>query len=501
MSEEEKRPTPHAPRLTLPRSLVVRSPYANADIAEHIGREAYSYRFVYRAFAPLLERWGRIIELTGPNDRLDSALWRARRQNGEPVHLSFQPLPQTLLSPVAPNVAYPFWEFPDIPNIGLGDGHGHDWVEIANQLALLLTASTFTRDAFVTAGVKVPVHIVPVPTAAEYFAVPAWEPGQQPVLEFPAYVFPQPEAPSVPAADPWQIERVESLGAQLRRTYKRRVKPLFHARIDRYLTIACRIGAAVRQARERIRRVAVPAVPRLELSGVVFTTILNPLDPRKNWQDLLSSFLLALGDREDATLVVKLIICPQLAAGAVNDMIRYYQGLGLRHRCKLAFVSAYLTDAQMVALASASTYYVNPSRAEGACLPLQNFLAAGRPGISPVHSAMTDYFSDSVGLVVASHHEPTCWPHDPQQRLTTTWHRLVWQSLHDQLPMAYDLAKQALDRYRALAMRGRARMAKFAGHESVWPRLQAALDSVAARTRRAAATSGGPPAALVSKAS
>ena len=45
----------------------------------------------------------------------------------------------------------------------------------------------------------------------------------------------------------------------------------------------------------------------LELSGVVYTTILNPFDPRKNWPNLLTAYLLALED-VDATLVIKLVV-------------------------------------------------------------------------------------------------------------------------------------------------------------------------------------------------
>src|SRR5262249_9245527 len=167
----------------------------------------------------------------------------------------------------------------------------------------------------------------------------------------------------------------------------------------------------------------------------------------------------------------------------------------------LAFVADYLSEAEMVKLAAASTYYVNPSRAEGSCLPLQNFLAAGRPGISPVHTAMADYFGGEVGFVVDSHPEPTCWPHDPGKGLTTTWHRLVWQSLHDQFCIGYAVAKEDRERYQALAARGRDRAARFAGSESVWPRLEAALQGVSGAARRRTATSIGTASAMLSKAS
>src|SRR5262249_22021132 len=188
----------------------------------------------------------------------------------------------------------------------------------------------------------------------------------------------------------------------------------------------------------------------------------------------------ALGDREDATLVLKLVVGQELEATALEGMIACYRSLGVRHRCKVVFVTDYLSDAQMVELARASTFYVSASHAEGANLPLQDFLAAGRPGIGPAHTAMADYFHDGVGLVVDSHPEPTWWPHDPEKRLTTTWHRLVWQTLHDQIRFGYTLAQQGRARYLALARRGRGEMAEHASPESVWPRLAAAVNRVEA---------------------
>lgn len=96
---------------TKQRALVVSSVFAEDQMAAKLGREAYSYRFVFRAFEPLLRRWGPTIEVTRPESRLDHALWRVRRQNLEPIHLSFLPLHMTYLTHAAPNIAVPAWEF------------------------------------------------------------------------------------------------------------------------------------------------------------------------------------------------------------------------------------------------------------------------------------------------------------------------------------------------------------------------------------------------------
>jgi hypothetical protein len=107
-----------------------------------------------------------------------------------------------------------------------------------------------------------------------------------------------------------------------------------------------------------------------------------------------------------------------------------------------------------------------------------NHLAAGRPAISPCHTAIADYFSRDIGFVVESHPEPAAFPHDGQLRKTTTWHRLVWTSLVEQIRKSYAVAKQDLATYRRLARNARAEMFGWASSQEVGPRLHEALDLV-----------------------
>jgi glycosyltransferase involved in cell wall biosynthesis len=454
--------------------MVVSSVFAEAQAPQRMGLEAYSYHYVYRAFAPLLERWGRTHVLARGGRGLAGALRRAPEQGS--LHLSFLPLHRMPLASAAPNVAFPFWEFPDIPDQDIEGDPRNNWVRTAGRLDLILTASTFTRDAFVRAGVRTPVRVVPVPVRPEYFAVPPWEPGQRVVLDCPCYILPQPEPDPVPDFDPWapaDLRRL-SVRGKLKYVYANYLMPRLPRRLDRWLTALKHAVRDVQRAHARKTTVAARPSPHLELSGVVYTTFLNPFDPRKNWQDALSAFLWALGNREDATLVIKLVVNPTLAPAAVNWMLEFYRALNRCHRCKLVFVTGYLTDAQLVELARGSTFYLNSARAEGACLPLQDFLAAGRPGVAPTHTALADYFDAAVGFPLDSHPEPASWPHDPRQRCTTNWHRIVWQSLHDQIRGGYEAARQPA-RYQRMAEEGQRRIADFAGAEQVWPRLDAAL--------------------------
>jgi glycosyltransferase involved in cell wall biosynthesis len=213
----------------------------------------------------------------------------------------------------------------------------------------------------------------------------------------------------------------------------------------------------------------------VDLSGVVYTCIFNPSDGRKNWEDLLTGFVWALRDRADATLVVKLVTKNRTW---IDRILMYYRCVGLAHRCKVVFITDYLKDEQMLDLLQASAYYLTTTRAEGNCLPVMNYLAAGRPCVSPCHTAIGDYFTNEMGFVVESHPEPSIWPHDSRLRFRTTWNRVVWTSLVEQLRQSYHIARHDRAAYDGLSTGGRNKMSQWASVESVWPRLRAALDLI-----------------------
>jgi glycosyltransferase involved in cell wall biosynthesis len=469
--------------------LLVTSMYTEGDLARRLGRDAYSYRYVYRAFAPLLDRWGEHREASGPVNILRQAMDKAQQQERNSVHLSFLPLHLMTIAPQLTNIAVPAWEFPDIPTIELEGDQEQNWARRAEKVDLLITHTQFSRAAFLRAGVKTPVHVVPVPLSPAYFQVPDWQPDQRVVLDCPCYIFPQADTLPRPAR-PWVSTETGHLPSRwgLRTLYKKCIQAM-PSRFGKALHRSARaVRAALWSARQILRETDVrelhPPQPKLELSGIVYTAILNPFDARKNWQDLLSGFLLALRECADATLVVKLVVSGDWEAAALAEILAFYRSTGLSHRCRLIFVTAYLSEEQLLELTRASTYYVNTSRAEGSCLPLQNFMAAGRPAIAPPHTGMADSLNANCGYTLDSHPEPSAWPQDMDGGYRTTWHRLVWQSLFDQLRVSYESAHQGRTRYQTLARRARQRMRELVSEESVWPLLTAALAEGIARGRR-----------------
>jgi glycosyltransferase involved in cell wall biosynthesis len=383
----------------------------------------------------------------------------------------------TYLSSRAPNVLFPSWEFPDIPSTDLDDNPRNNWARIGNQASAIVCHSRCARDAFIEAGVTTPLHLVPIPVPKPYFELPAWEPNSSITLESPCFELPDHEPARETLAD--AAEKLEGLSmrARARRVYSRLVKPLIPTTVDRQVWhIACAAGLVPPRRPED--EIPCTLRPRTRLSGIVYTTIFNPFDPRKNWQDILTSFLIAFAEQPDVTLVMKLVLRPQMLRSGLLEVFEFYRKSGLEHRCKVVVIWPYLSDEDMMALARASTYYVNASRAEGSCMPLQNTLAAGRPGIAPVHSGMADYFDEHIGFAVDSHPEPAAFPHDPEKRLRTIWHRLVWQSLHDQLAESYRFVKDGCEQYLAMGARARQAMEDFAGEEAVLRKLTEAIDSL-----------------------
>ncbi len=445
-----------------PRAVIVTSYMTGAPKGRNVGVPGYSYDLVVQLYAPLLQSWGEVAVV--PREAVDSAVETARRRGFEPIHVSFLPFQDVRLARNAPNVVVPAWEFPDVPNFEFDGNPQNNWVATAARCNLVVVGGAFTATAFRRSGIKTPLRMVPVPTPDEYFQLPAWAPDRAAELhcrtaDFTDYLR--------------QCRPTAGRSSAVLSRVARRVK-------NRYGAIANRVRSQL--VRWRLR----PANPLSDLpgdpdksarlSGVVYTSIFNPIDGRKNWTDLITGFVCALKDCDDATLLLKLITNqPE----QVQRVWTFYEHLGIPHRCRVVVVADFLDDRQLLDLVRPTTFYITTTRAEGNCLPLMNYLAAGRPSISPCHTAIADYFGRDVGFVVDSHPEPTAFPHDSELRRTTTWHRLVWTSLVEQIRNSYAMAKQDYPAYQSLAENARWKMLGWCHPGQVGPRLHEALDLVA----------------------
>jgi glycosyltransferase involved in cell wall biosynthesis len=462
--------------MSLRRAWVLSTWLHGAGFADQIGVAGYSFDYLARLYLPLLERLGEVHWIRNSHE-LDPMIRQLRSRGLDPVHVTFAPFYAAQFTSSAPNVLMLAWEFPDIPDDEFDGNPQHNWVDAADRCAMVLVASPFTEAALVRGGVRAAVRVVPAPVSDDYFQLASWRPTQRVTLDCPAYVFQSPESTVADAAG--SADGRPSKGWSLKSTVHRVSRDLLKTMLPRVYYRAA--TAAFRTVYNELQgsslgRCIPHWMPRpvqgVELSGVVYTCIFNPIDGRKNWEDLLTGFMLTLRDCPDATLVLKLATKKQDLLQKVLGRCKF---MGVPHRCKVVVVSEHLSDEQMRKLAEASTYYATTTRAEGICLPLMDYLAAGRPGIAPCHTALADYFGPENGFVVESHPEPIFFPHDPRCRFVTTWQRIVWSSLAEQLRASYVTATQKPAEYEALARRSREILHRWASVEAVQPRLQSAL--------------------------
>ncbi|RUL82085.1 glycosyltransferase [Tautonia sociabilis] len=457
------------------------------DIRRNMGNADYSYAFVLKALAPLLDRLGPWQVVERPESSLSYRAARAREQGLTPIHLCLHPPHNAYLTPDVPTVAFPFWEFPSLPDRDMGLDTRQNWKRILDRADLILTACRFTAATFRREGLRPPIAVVPVPLPDSAFSVPDWDPRWTFELDCRHVVLGGPEEPGAGpgpgAADPPRLPAADdpdrpSWQRLAGRAYLRG-RAFYKRNVMRYLSEEA--AEALFQAKNRLMRRTVatrilrPPLARLTLGGLVFTSIFNLGDRRKNIDDLLSAVLLAFQDRPDVTLVLKLATNPDREYFELKELRTRYDRMNIRHRCRVVAITDYLSDADLASLSRATTYYLNTSKAEGACLPLQESLAAGRPAVAPRHSALEDYIDDQVAFVVRSDPEPTYIPHDPDPRFETSWHRLNWQQLHDHLLEAARVAERDPERYRRMADAGRRRMKSLASREAAASALIEAL--------------------------
>lgn len=187
---------------------------------------------------------------------------------------------------------------------------------------------------------------------------------------------------------------------------------------------------------------------RLSVSGVVYTSVLNPADGRKNLDDIVTAFCWAFRDRPDATLILKFVH---------NDRASYWRRLERLlnllspFRCRVIAFHGFMETREFENLIAMTSYCVNASHGEGLCLPLLEYMSCGKPAVAPDHTAMEDYINDKTAFVVRSSKELNVWPQDKRDQYRTMRYRINWESLRDAYVESYRVAMEQPDRYAAMS--------------------------------------------------
>jgi glycosyltransferase involved in cell wall biosynthesis len=495
------------------------------------GRDA---RAVLDAIGPVLARLGSWRQIHHPESSLTHVAAEIEAEGGRAVQFAIGEAQDCYLTPAVPTVFVPLWDYAEVPSVDLNHNGRTNWARIADRVDLILAPSLFTLNAFRDSGVSAPAAILPIPAREGWADVPTWGPGISVSVDVPHVIWggePVPdrvaraaspadeETGVAAAAGRWSARLVRAGRRRLRRLkpylsndsieridgYCRRFGPsLLRPNPVKILGGVARLGyrhlvrrwigerahSRLAGMRQRLRRLPTPppaavyscvAPSMLTLEGLVYSTVIDYSDPTIDDLDLLSAALHAFRDRDDVTLLIRLVTTADREAHDLGRLAHAYQLPRMKSACRVVVVIGQLDPLASMILTHGTSYHVETSRSRGLSLPLIEALAAGRPAITPAHSSYLDWIDEDVGLVVSSNPEPTRWPIDPVGRHATYWHRAIWTDLRDRLIESAGIADDDPERYEFLSANARARIADRADIGVVTDLLRDALEQLPER--------------------
>lgn len=481
--------------------ILVSSKISQADIHASLGKPEYSYFFLMKDFLPALEQLGTVIQVQS-RDEIESLHSSYSAQGESVVFISVSPPHQTPLDLKCPTVSLFAWEFDSLPSVAWDANPQNDWRYVFAHSSGAITTS---KEAALLVGDAMhggfPVLALPAPVWNRYARLGSLDglsieldkrqfPFAGIVIDSPILGLsadglvrrPEPVDPTIESAIAVEMSIASAsisrltLGAALNLSaalLKGWWKDVRHMPKSAVI-----VTQSINDSLKAKEVLEVKPEPRpISISGVVYTTVLNPADGRKNWVDLVTAFCWAFKNTEDATLIVKM----------THHDLEHYRVVLMTllsrlapFRCRVLVLHGFLEDEQYQALIGASSYYVNASSGEGLCLPLMEFLSSGKPVIAPNHTAMADYLDDRVAFLLKCSPEPTCWPHDPTGMLFTHKHRLNWQSLMEAFRRSYQVACSNPEHYQRMSKHAYQQMQDFASVERVSEPLNIFLQQILA---------------------
>ncbi len=375
---------------------IVYSETHERTLRSQLGRPEYSYFFVRKQFQPALQQLGKVVVVTDPETEVDPIYHDAIRRAEPCVFLSFSPPHRTPLGLECPTVPVIAWEFDTIPYETWYAESEQDWRFVLNKLGRAITHCAHTVTA-VKSQLGDDFPIVSIPS-------PVWDNFASRYRE---------DAPATA------------------KIFLKAAGKVLDTR-DLHLPWPFGIGPSA----------------KIALDGVVYMSILNPNDGRKNTSDMIDGFCHAFRDIADATLVLKLTHHNmRKAVAALRDRLEKLKP----YKCRIVFITGYLDAPAYEGLVSAASYAVNASNGEGQCLPLMELMACGRPAVAPCHTGMADYVNAGNSFVVRTSSDPTYWPQDPRNAYRTMRQRIDFESLVEAYRESYRVAKNEPQRYSRMA--------------------------------------------------
>ncbi|MDP3495351.1 MAG: hypothetical protein Q8R82_19750 [Hyphomonadaceae bacterium] len=420
--------------------------FSQSTIKDNFGAPEYSYLFVRNGFRPALDRLGKRVDVADPARDVD-AVYRSAMERGEDcVFLSYNPPQKTVVGLACPTLPIFAWEYANIPVETWNENTKHDWRNVLSQTGMAITLSRESAQAVRdTMGADYPVWAIPTPLFDSYAQrgnnARAWREPFDLSLE---------GGLAVSAGD---IDLAPFRPEQAREEAYRLLRVLNHA-------------ASRPRPTQTIR-----------LSGVIYTTVLCPADGRKNWTDLVSGFVWAFRDTPDATLLFKLTHAT--VEDGLMPVLRHISLLG-DFKCRIILINGLLSNEAYGELIDATTYCVNTALCEGQCLPLTEYMSAGRPAVAPSHTAMLDYVTPQNSFIVRSEPRPAVWPQDERHAVRARNHIITFMDLVRQYRESYRVARHEPERHAAMSAAAVETMRAYCSEDVVAEQLREVLRHVKA---------------------
>jgi glycosyltransferase involved in cell wall biosynthesis len=459
---------------------IVYSAVNSDNLQENLGVAEYSYYFVRERFRVMLQKRYDVIVVTDPERQVDAIYDELVRKGRDCVFLSFAPPHRTFLSVRCPTIPVFAWEYDTIPTETWDEDPRNDWRHVLGRLGRAITHSKYSADAVRSAmGEAFPVVSIPAPVwdACRETGSRPPDPKRCAQLNVHAAII---DSRSLAVAS--QLES-KSFRSRLRVTiyhfvawYREAIRDLLPAAAVRLLSATARSFQRLRLRGSKRRAwllgnrspPSVKDVASLDLEGIVYTSVFNPYDGRKNWSDIVTAFCSALGDRDDAVLVLKFL--HHNGAFGMSMVSQLLTRLS-PHKCRVVAVDGFLDDDTYRQLIAATTFAVNASLGEGQCLPLMEFMSCGKPAVAPRHTSMVDYVDQQVAFPVQWSLEPCCWPHDGRCAIRAHRCRIDWQSLVAAFGDSYEVARFQPDRYQQMSRLATERLKQHCSEQAVHERL------------------------------
>lgn len=443
-----------------------------ARIASSLGASEYSYYFVLKEFLPVLQMLGEVVVVENPEAEVDQLYDIATAAGEDCLFLSFSPPHKMVLTLRCPTIPVFAWEFDSIPNEHWLDDLQQDWRYGLAKCGMAITHSELTVAAVKRElGDAYPIVSIPAPVWDKYAGFRARATtatsASTVTLKIAAGVVLDTHDVSLESYRPGPDTVAKTVAAAITIP----IVPPAKARMEPLNVVEPRTVA--KEGAPSLLHNWVLRESEVKLSGVVFTSLFNPYDGRKNRMDMLTAFCTAFRDTPDATLLFKLGHVDY--ESAMTEMLMCLARLP-PFKCRVVLLQGYLEGGDFESLIQSTAFIVNASYGEGQCLPLMEFLSCGKPAVAPRHTAMLDYIDDEVAFVVDSWLDAYPWSHDPRLAYRTLRHEINWESLVAAYQSAYRCFKEQPERYQAMAQNAVKRMQTHCSRDVAKSRLQRLLD-------------------------